>query len=86
MQADGIRLQQGDGIVVVKWNTVDTIRVVATNDTTRPPTLHLQVVMRNGARRTATLADKGHMQLIGQTDLGDYALDLHKMRVIVPLR
>jgi hypothetical protein len=85
LQMDGIRLQQGDGVVSVKWSTVDTIRVIAT-DSARPPTLRLEVVLRNGVRRPATLLEQGHMQLIGQTDLGDYVLDLHKIRLIVPMR
>ena len=84
--SDGIRLQQGDGMVSVKWGAVDTIRVTSVNDSTRPPTLHVQVVLRNGTRRPATLLEKGRMQLLGQTDLGDYVLDLHKVRLIVPVR
>jgi hypothetical protein len=86
VQTDGIRLQQGDGAASVKWSTVDTIRVVSVADITRPPTVRLQVVLRNGVRRGATLVEQGHMQLLGQTDLGDYAIDLHKVRLIVPVR
>lgn len=86
LQTDGIRLQQGDGSVVVKWSGVDTIRVTGTDSTSRPPKVALQVVMRSKARRPATLAEKGRMLLIGQTDLGDYQIDLHKVRLIVPVR
>jgi hypothetical protein len=86
MLTDGIRLQQGDGAVLMKWTAVDSIRVVAINDSTRPPMLRVQVVLRSGVRRNATLAEKGHMELLGQTDLGEYSLDLHKVRVIVPVR
>jgi hypothetical protein len=86
VQRDGIRLQQGDGAVLVKWSAVDTIRVTTVTDSTRPPTLRLEVVLRNGTRRPATLFEKGHMLIVGQTDLGNYALDLHKVRSIVPVR
>jgi hypothetical protein len=86
MQTDGIRLNQGDGAVFAKWSVVDTIRVTGVDESTRPATLRLQVVLRNGTRRPATLFEKGRMQLLGETDLGEYSLDLHKVRLIVPAR
>ena len=86
VQTAGIRLQQGDAAVIAKWSAIDTIRVIGVDSTTRPATLRLQVVLRTGVKRPATLLEQGHMRLIGETDLGEYSLDLHKIRLIVPVR
>jgi len=83
---DGIRVLQGEGIVLLKWSTVDTLRVTKVDESVRPPRIDLEVVLRNRKRVPATLLRKGRMQLLGKTDLGDYAIGLDKIRVIVPVR
>jgi len=83
---DGIRVLQGEGLVLLKWSTVDTLRVTKVDESVRPPRIDLEVVLRNRKRVPATLLRKGRMQLLGKTDLGDYAIGLDKIRVIVPVR
>ena len=87
LYAEGIRLKQGDGDVTVKWTAIDTIRVVTVEDENKKTEmLRLEIVLRNGKRQQATLAEKGRMLLVGRSDLGEYSVDLHKVRLIVPIR
>src|SRR5688572_9659229 len=83
---DGIRVLQGEGIVLLKWSTVDTLKVTKVDESVRPPRIDLEVVLRNRKRVPATLLRKGRMQLLGKTELGDYAISLDKIRMIVPVR
>jgi hypothetical protein len=50
---DGIRIQQGDGTVMLKWADVEALKV---------------------SKRT------------GRTELGEYSIDLDKVRAITPVR
>ena len=83
---EGIRLQQGDGTVLAKWATIDTLRITKVDESTRPATITVEVVTRDGKRRTATLLEKGRMLVTGKTDLGEYSIDLKKVRTIIPVR
>jgi hypothetical protein len=85
-QEDGIRLRQGDGVVLLKWSAVDTLKVTKVDDSTRPATMHVEVVLRSGTRHAAMLLNKGSMQLLGKTALGDYSIELAKVRMIVPVQ
>ena len=82
---EGIRLRKGDGIVTVRWTSIETIRVIAIVGS-RKPVVHLEVILRNGKRHMATLVEKGRMLLVGTSELGDYSIDLHKVRLIAPVR
>jgi hypothetical protein len=86
LYTEGLRVHQGDGDVTVRWSAVDSIRVVTVETGKKSPVVRLEVLLRNGKRQAATLTEKGHMLLVGKSELGDYSVDLHKLRVIVPLR
>ena len=85
-ETQGIRVSQGDGSVLLKWTDLDTLRVTKRDDAVRPPRVELEVVLRNHKRVPATLHRAGKMQLGGRTELGDYTIDLDKVRRIVPIR
>lgn len=84
--SDGIRVQQGDGTVTVKWKDVESLTVVRRDDGSAPGALDVDVLLRSGRRVTATLQRAGDATLKGKTDLGDYSLDLDKVRSIETLR
>jgi hypothetical protein len=86
VQADGIRVLQGDGTVTVKWADVDSVKVVRQDDSVKPPRIELEIVLRNGRKVPAALIRLGRMKLTGKTELGDYSIDLDKVRSIVPVR
>ena len=85
-EREGIRLLQGDGLVTVKWTDIDTLTVLRTDDSVRPARTELEIVLRSGKKVPAALLRKGQMKLLGKTDLGDYAIDLDKVRTITPVR
>jgi hypothetical protein len=85
-ETEGIRVLQGDGRIMVKWTDVESLRVVRRDDSEKPPRIQLELVLRNGKKVGATLFRQGQMKLSGKTDLGDYSIDLDKVRAIVPVR
>jgi hypothetical protein len=85
-EVQGIRLLQGDGTVMVKWADLDSLNVVRRDDSVRPARIELEVVLRNGKKVPAALLRQGQMKLLGKTDLGDYSIDLDKVRTITPVR
>jgi hypothetical protein len=85
-ETQGIRLLQGDGMVTVKWADIESLTVVRTDDSVKPPRIEVEVVLRNGRRAPAALFRQGQMKLLGETDLGDYSIDLEKVRTITPVR
>jgi len=85
-ETQGIRLLQGDGMVTVKWADIESLNVVRTDGSVRPPRIEVEVVLRNGKKAPATLFRQGQMKLLGKTDLGEYSIDLEKVRTITPVR
>lgn len=85
-ETQGIRVQQGDGAVLLKWADLDTLRVTKRDEAVKPPRVDLEIVLRNHKRVPATLLRAGNMQLVGRTELGEYTIDLDKIRRIVPVR
>jgi hypothetical protein len=85
-ETSGIRVQQGDGSVTVKWKDVESLTIVRADDSSKQGRLEADVVLRNGRRVTAVLQRPGDARLRGRTELGDYSLDLEKVRSIEPLR
>jgi hypothetical protein len=85
-ETEGIRVLYGDGSVTVKWADVDSLRVVRQDDSAKPPRIELEIVLRSGKKVAATLFRQGQMKLLGTMDLGDYSIDLEKVRTISPVR
>ena len=85
-EIQGIRLLQGDGVVTVKWADIESLSIVRTDDSVRPPRIEVEVVLRNGKKAPAALLRQGQMKLLGKTELGDYSIDLAKVRAITPIR
>jgi hypothetical protein len=83
-ETQGIRLMQGDGLVIVKWSDIETLTVTGRDDTVKPARVKLEIVLKGGKKVPAALARQGRMKLRGKTELGEYSLDLDKIRVITP--
>jgi hypothetical protein len=82
----GIRVLQGDGTVTVKWADIDTITVTGKDESSKPPRLKLEIVLRSGKKVPAALFRQGQTKLKGKTELGDYTIDLDKVRFMAPAR
>lgn len=85
-EIQGIRVYQGEGTVTVKWSDIQTVTVAGKDDSVKPPRLKLEIVLRNGKKVPAALFRQGQMKLVGKTDLGEYSIDLEKVRAISPVR
>ena len=83
---DGIRVQQGDGLVRLKWAAVQSLSVTKVDTEVKPARVDLEVTLTSGTHTAATLLRKGAMTLSGKSELGDYTIGLEKVRRIVPLR
>jgi len=83
---EGIRIQQGDAIVRLKWADVQSLAVTKVETSAKPAQVDLEVVLVNGTRAAATLFRKGAMTLAGKSPLGDYTIPLEKVRRLVPVR
>jgi hypothetical protein len=86
IETQGIRLMQGDGSVMVKWADIETLKVVRRDESVRPPRVELEVVLKNQKKVPAGLFRQGRMKLTGKTELGEYSIDLDKVRAITPLK
>jgi hypothetical protein len=82
----GIRLLQGDGTVTVKWADIETLKVIRQDQSVKPARIELEVVLKNQKRVPAALLRQGRMKLVGRTELGDYAIDLDKVKAITPIK
>jgi hypothetical protein len=84
-EMDGIRLYQGEAVVTAKWTNIRLITITG-KETPPASRLRVEIVPRSGPRISTTLVNKGRMKLTGKTDLGDYAIDLEKIKVIEPVQ
>jgi hypothetical protein len=85
-ESKGIRVQQGDGTTTVKWADVQSLTVLHPEEGGKSDRVEVEVALRSGRRITATLGRVHETKLRGRTELGDYAIDLDKVRAIEPLR
>jgi hypothetical protein len=85
-ETEGIRLLQGDGSVMVKWADIESLKVVRRDESVKPPRIELEVVLRSQKTVPAALLRQGRMKLTGKTELGEYSIDLDKVRTITPLK
>jgi hypothetical protein len=85
-ETEGIRLMQGDGSVMVKWTDIETLKVTRRDESVKPARIELEVVLKNQKKVPAALLRQGRMKLTGKTELGEYSIDLDKVRTITPLK
>jgi hypothetical protein len=85
-ETEGIRVLQGEGLVTVKWADVESLKYLRRDDSVKPPRIEFEVLLRNGKKVQVALFRQGRMKLSGKTDLGDYSIDLEKVRSIAPVR
>ena len=86
IETQGIRLMQGDGSVMVKWADIETLKIVRRDESVKPPRVELEVLLKNQKKVPAALFRQGRMRLTGKTELGEYSIDLDKVRTITPLK
>jgi len=85
-ETEGIRVQLGEAVVVAMWTNIETLTITGKDESGTAPRLKVEIVSKTGPKISATLVSKGRMKLSGKTDLGDYSIDLEKVRIIAPVR
>jgi len=84
-EKEGIRVQQGDAVVRLKWSEVQSVSITKVDASVKPARIDLEVVMVNGTRASGTLFRKGAMTLSGKAPLGEYTISLEKVRRLAPV-
>jgi hypothetical protein len=84
-ETQGIRVLQGDGQVTAKWSDIASLKVVRRDESVKPARVEIEIALKNGKKIAAALVRQGQMKLLGKTDLGDFSIDLDKVRSIAPL-
>jgi hypothetical protein len=79
-ETEGVRVSQGEASVTAKWSDIQSITITGRDATAAR--LMLEIVMKDGKKVSATLVRKGRMKLTGRADLGEYSIDLEKVRKI----
>ena len=83
-ETDGIRVTQGDASVIAKWGDIESLTV--TGRDAEAARMTVEIVLKNGKKVNANLVRKGRMKLVGKSDLGDYSIDLEKIKKITVVR
>lgn len=79
-ETEGVRVSQGEALVTAKWLDIQSIAITGRDAAASRMTV--EIVLKDGKRVPATLLRKGRMKLVGRSDLGDYSIDLEKVRKI----
>jgi hypothetical protein len=83
-ETDGIRVTQGDASVIAKWADIESLTVTGRDAAAARMTV--EIALKNGKKVNANLVRKGRMKLVGKSDLGDYSIDLEKIKKITVVR
>jgi hypothetical protein len=84
-ETEGVRILQGEATVNARWTNIETLTVTGTDESATPPRIRVEILLKNGQKVSGGLLRKGRMKLSGTTDLGDYSIDLEKVRTITPV-
>lgn len=79
-ETEGIRVSQGEALVTAKWEDIQSLIITGRDPVASRMTV--EIILKDGKKVPATLVRKGRMKLTGRADLGDYAIDLEKIRKI----
>jgi hypothetical protein len=81
---DGIRVTQGDASVIAKWADIESLTVTGRDAAAARMTV--EIALKSGKKVNANLVRKGRMKLVGKSELGEYSIDLEKIKKITVVR
>lgn len=79
-ETDGVRVSQGEALVTAKWIDIDSLTITGRDATQKVMTV--EIALKSGKKVNANLVRKGRMKLVGRSDLGDYSIDLEKVKKV----
>ncbi len=78
----GLRLKQGEGTVSVRWEKIDRVVVKKLSSSDA----EAEITMHSGGTQTVGLVPWSKEGLAGETELGEFKIDLEKVRTIDVIR
>jgi hypothetical protein len=79
--AEGLRVTVGDATVTAKWTDIQSVTVTGRDPTAGRMTV--EILLKNGKTQVGQLLRKGRMKIAGKADLGEYSIDLEKVKKII---
>ena len=79
-ETEGIRLSRGQALETAKWIDIESLTITGRDATLKLMTV--EIALKGGKKVNATLVRKGRMKLLGRSDLGDYSIDLEKIKKV----
>lgn len=77
---EGVRITIGDAMVTAKW--VDLQSLIVTGRDATAGRMTVEILLKNGKNQSGQLLRKGRMKLAGRAELGEYSIDLEKVKKI----
>jgi hypothetical protein len=77
---EGVRVTVGDATVTAKWVDIQSLTVTGRDPAAARMTV--EILLKNGKSQNGQLLRKGRMKISGKADLGDYSIDLEKIKKI----
>jgi hypothetical protein len=78
--SEGVRVTVGDAMVTAKWADIQSVTVTGRDAAAGRMTV--EILLKNGKMQTGQLLRKGRMKITGKADLGEYSIDLEKIKKI----
>jgi hypothetical protein len=79
-ETEGVRVSQGEALVTARWADIQSLTITGRDPAAARMTV--EILLKDGKKVAASLIRKGRMKLIGKADLGDYSIDLEKIKKI----
>jgi hypothetical protein len=70
----------GDATVTAKWADIQSLTVTGRDPAAARMTV--EILLKSGKTQNGQLLRKGRMKISGKADLGDYSIDLEKIKKI----
>jgi hypothetical protein len=78
--SEGVRVTIGDAMVTAKWADIQSITVTGRDDAAGR--MSIDIVLKSGKVQAGQLMRKGRMKIVGKAELGEYSIDLEKVKKI----
>lgn len=77
---EGIRVTVGDALVTARWADIQSVTV--TGRDAAAGRITIEILLKSGKVQAAQLQRKGRMKIAGKADLGEYSIDLEKIKKV----
>ena len=79
---NGIRVVDGQARITIDWSKIEKVTALKLDMDNQK--LTADIFLKNGGKQSMELVMDSHQGLVGETDLGEYHIDLEKIKIIEP--